>query len=113
MVEAGAVRRIALELPEVEDRSDDRSLRFYRAGKQFAWTWMKRIHPKKPRVANFGVLAVLCEPQLKEILLEAEPQLFFVDDHLRGYPAVLVRLDQVDEGRLRDLLRRGGGALTA
>jgi hypothetical protein len=104
MVEAGAVRRIALELSEAEDRSDDRSLRFYRRGKQFAWTWMERIHPKKPRVANFEVLAVLCDPELKDILLAAEPELFFVDDHLRGYPAVLVRLDQVDEGRLRELL---------
>ena len=104
MVEAGAVRRIALQLPEAEDRSDERSLRFYLDGRQFAWTWMERIHPKKPRVANLGVLAVLCDPELKEILLEAEPELFFVDDHLKGYPAVLVRLGRGDEDRLRELL---------
>jgi hypothetical protein len=104
MIEAGAVRRIAVELPEAEDRSDDRSLRFYLGGKQFAWTWMERLNPKKPRVANLGVLAVLCDPAFKEILLEAEPELCFTDDHLRGYPAVLVRLDRVEEDRLRELL---------
>jgi hypothetical protein len=40
-----------------------------------------------------GVLAVRCRPERKELLLEAAPEIYFDDDHYRGYPAVLVRLD--------------------
>ena len=74
-------------------------------GKGFCWTWMERVHSKKARVENPGVLAVLT-PGLgaKEVLMGAEPAKYAVDPHYDGYPAVLVRLDAVDVGRLEELL---------
>ncbi len=104
MADPESVRRIGLSLPGAEDRSDEQSLRLYAAGRQFAWTWQERVHPGKPRVPNPGALVVLCDPVLKQVLLEAEPDLFFIDEHLKGYPAVVVWLDRLDEARMAELL---------
>lgn len=45
-----------------------------------------------------------CTQQDKELLLSAAPDTFFTTDHYRGFPAVLARLDEVDEDELRRLL---------
>jgi hypothetical protein len=53
------VRRIALALPDTEEGKDHFAFSVMNKGKLkgFAWVWMERINPKKPRVANPGVLA--------------------------------------------------------
>ena len=38
MIDVDIVRKVALSLPEVEDRSTQSGLKFYVRGKQFAWT---------------------------------------------------------------------------
>lgn len=40
----------------------------------------------------------------KEILLMADPRKFFTEPHYDGYPAVLVRLKEVQRAELRQLL---------
>lgn len=40
----------------------------------------------------------------REVLLEAEPRAFYLTDHYRPYPAVLMRLSQVSEGIAVELL---------
>jgi hypothetical protein len=40
----------------------------------------------------------------REILLASDPAVFFITDHYRGYPAVLVRLAAIGRGRLREVL---------
>ncbi len=104
-VDVDTVRRLALALPQVDDRSGEGRLAFEVAGKGIAWTWLVRAAPKKPRLPQIGVMAVRCEMARKELLVEAAPERFFDDDHYRGFPAVLVRLDQVDAGELAGLLR--------
>jgi hypothetical protein len=37
-------------------------------------------------------------------LIAAEPDKFFITPHYKGYPAVLVRLDEVDRGELTELI---------
>jgi hypothetical protein len=44
--------------------------------------------------------------ETKELLLEAAPERFFTDDHYRGYPAVLVRLSEIEADELAGLLRQ-------
>jgi hypothetical protein len=101
------VRRIAMALPNVEE-GDDRfgfSVRVKDKAKGFAWVWMERVEPKKPRVANPGVLAVrVANLGQKEALLAAEPKKFFTEPHYNGFPAVLVRLEAVTPGDLEVLL---------
>lgn len=47
-----------------------------------------------------GALALRCDFIDREILLQAAPRTFFITDHYRNYPMVLVRLNKV---RLREL----------
>ncbi|HEX9500744.1 MAG TPA: MmcQ/YjbR family DNA-binding protein [Thermoanaerobaculia bacterium] len=42
----------------------------------------------------------------REILMRAKPKTFFITDHYRDYPAVLVRLSAISEGEMKDLLQR-------
>ena len=105
MVDATTLRRLALALPGATDTSTSERWGFEVAGKGFAWSFMERTHPKKPRVARLDVLAVRCPIERKEFLIEAAPDRFFDDDHYRGYPAVLARLEAVDEAELDALLR--------
>jgi hypothetical protein len=51
-----------------------------------------------------GVLVVLCPLELKEALLEADPILYYETPHYQGWPAMLVRLDEIDDSRLTDRL---------
>ena len=104
MVNVATVRRIAATLPETEDLSTPSALRFEVRGKGFAWSWLERIEPKRPRRPRLDVLAVRCPPEEKEDILSSDPEKFFTDDHYRGFPAVLVRLDKISAKELRALL---------
>jgi hypothetical protein len=104
MLDHQTVRRLAAALPGAADETEGESLAFTVAGKGFAWRYLARPHPKKPRVLNPRVLAVRCPIERKEFLIEAAPDIYFDDDHYRGYPAVLVRLDAVGEDELAVLL---------
>jgi hypothetical protein len=104
MISTADVRRLAMALPRVEDGSNERSLAFSVAGKAFAWSFKERVHPKKPRVPRLDILAVRCDMDRKEMLVEAAPDRYFDDAHYRGYPAVMVRLDVIDEDEFQALL---------
>jgi hypothetical protein len=51
-----------------------------------------------------GIIA-LQRPSIDErdMLLEAEPDLFFITDHYRDYPYVLMRLERAEPARFRAL----------
>ena len=101
------VRRIALKLRDVEEASDRFAFSVRNKGKLrgFVWVWMERVTPKKPRVANPGVIAVRV-PNLghKDAMLSADPKKFFTEQHYNGFPAVLVRLDAVTATDLKILI---------
>jgi len=106
MITPDQVRRIALSFDDTVDDSKGDALAFSSPGKkQFAWTFLERVHPKKARVPRPDVLAVRCPIGRKEILLEVAPDLYFDDDHYRGYPAILVRLEVIAEDELTALLK--------
>lgn len=104
MLEHDDVRRIAAALPDVADKTEGERLVFKASGQLFAWNALQRVDPKKPRVANPRVLAVSCPMERKELLIEAAPDIYFDDDHYRGWPTVLVRLDAIEEAELAVLL---------
>jgi hypothetical protein len=106
MVDVATVRRLAMALPEVEDRSEGERLAFeVRGGKGLAWGYVKRVIPKKPRVLQPDCMAVRCVIERKEMLIEAAPDRFFDDDHYRGFAGLLVRLPIVEEDELAALLK--------
>jgi hypothetical protein len=101
------VRRIALSLPETEEGSDRFGFSVRNKGKSkgFAWVWMERIDPKKPRVANPGVIAVrVANNAQKDLIIASDSKKFFTEPHYNGFPAVLVRLKAVTVADLKVLL---------
>lgn len=101
------VRSIAAELPGAVEGTDRFGFSVMVKGKAkgFLWTWAERIHPKKARVINEGVIAVVVPNLLaKEMILESNPEVFFTEDHYNGFSAVLVRLDKISAEDLRPLL---------
>jgi hypothetical protein len=107
MADQDDVRRIALSLPETSE-GDDRfafSVRNGAKDKGFAWNWMERVEPKRPKVPRDDVLAVRVANQAeKEMLLKSDPETFFTEPHYNGYPAILVRLPAIDVVELAELL---------
>jgi hypothetical protein len=92
------VRRIALALPETGEGEGHFAFSVRNKDKQkgFCWVWAERVHPKKARVPNPDVLAVrVADLDVKDTLLEADPQTFFTEPHYNGFPAVLVRLPKI------------------
>jgi hypothetical protein len=73
--------------------------------------------PKKPNAKRTGasmtrlwedgdVLVVKVPLEMQEVLLAADPEVFFLTDHYAGYPAILVRLSRVTLEQMEDLLEQ-------
>ena len=43
----------------------------------------------------------------REVLLQADPKVFYITDHYRGFPAILFRLTEIRWDQLADLLELG------
>jgi hypothetical protein len=107
MADQEDVRRIALSLPGTREGKDHFAFSVENKGKQkgFAWVWVERVDPRKPRVPRPDVLAVRVRDQAeKAALLAGDPERFFTEPHYNGFPAVLVRLPRVTRGQLRKLI---------
>jgi hypothetical protein len=53
-----------------------------------------------------GALAIRCDFLDRQILLQADPRVFFVTDHYLNYPMILVRLEKIRLSALPDLVER-------
>lgn len=87
------VRQLALALPGVEERTSYRTTAFKVNGKLLA-----RFHQ------DGESLVVKVEYAAREVLMGANPKTFYITDHYRCWPWVLVRLSNVDESLLRGLI---------
>ncbi|HKV73493.1 MAG TPA: hypothetical protein VJN95_03175 [Gemmatimonadales bacterium] len=108
MATQSTVRRICLSLPGTIEGKQRFAFSVLNKGKEkgYAWVWMERIDPKKPRVPQPKVLAVrTANLEDREFLLRVNSRKFFTEPHYNGFPAVLVRLAEVTAGELRPLLR--------
>ncbi len=103
------VRRVALALPETQERSSTAgNLDWQVRGRTFAWERPLR----RADLAALGeaapdgpILATGVEDVgAKEALIAEDPAVYFSTPHFDGYAAILVRLDAIDAGELEDLL---------
>jgi hypothetical protein len=103
MADADDVRRLALALPGVVEIDSD-GFDFRVADKGFVWSYPER-RPGQPRVirTDIAVLYVGDEAE-KQALLLGEPGLFFTTPGYDGWPLVMLRLAEVDAGRLEELV---------
>jgi len=93
--------RIALSLPGVTGEGAGYGV----GNKGLCWSYLARAKPKAKRQVVPGVVAIRCDLTAKEMLIEAAPDRFFDDDHYRGYPAILARLETLDVSELEGLIR--------
>lgn len=84
------VARLGVTLPKVERTTSYRTDALSVAGKSFV----------RMKEGMDGVLVVHLPLDLKEALIEAEPDKYFETPHYAGYPAILVRLDAVSDEEL-------------
>jgi hypothetical protein len=103
MADADDVRRLALGLPGVVEIDSD-GFDFRVADKGFVWSYPER-RPGQPRVirTDIAVLYVGDEAE-KQALLLGEPRIFFTAPGYDGWPLVMLRLAEVDAGRLEELV---------
>jgi hypothetical protein len=103
MADADDVRRLALALPGVVEIDSD-GFDFRVADKGFVWSYPER-RPGRPRVirTDVAVLYVGDEAE-KQALLLGEPAIFFTTPGYDGWPLVMLRLAEVDAGRLAELV---------
>jgi hypothetical protein len=73
--------------------------------KAFAWVWMERVDPKKPRIPNSEVLAVRVRDEVdKQARLDLGIEAFFTEPHYKNFPAILIRLKSIGEEELGELI---------
>jgi hypothetical protein len=87
------VRRLALALPGVEEGLSYGTPGFRVRGKFLARLW-----------EDGEVLVVKCGDDERDFRMKADPETFFITEHYRGYPTVLVRLARVREHDLQAVL---------
>lgn len=102
------VRRIVGELPEVESRPAWGNTMWRVKGKGFVW---ERPLGKKDRAdlgdaAPDGEILGLRVPDegAKHAFIADDPSIYFTIPHFDGYPAVLVRLDEIDVDELTEIV---------
>ena len=89
------IRKIAHALPGVVDGTSYGTPALKVGGKLFA-----RLHQ------SIDCVVLRCEILDREILMQSAPDAFFITDHYRDYPWILVRLAVVEKSALPDLIER-------
>jgi hypothetical protein len=100
---ADDVRSIALGLPHVVEIDSD-GFDFRVGNKGFIWSYPER-RAGRPRVIRLDIAVLYVGDEAeKQALLLGEPEVFFCPPGWDGWPYVLLRLDEVDVARLRELV---------
>jgi hypothetical protein len=89
------IREIALVLPGVADSTSYGTPALKVGGKLFA-----RQHQ------SMDCVVLRIELLDREILMQSAPNAFFITDHYRDYPWILLRLGEVDKRVLPELIER-------
>lgn len=89
------IRKIAHALPGVVDGTSYGTPALKVGGKLFA-----RLHQ------SMECVVLRCELLDREILMRSAPDAFFITDHYRDHPWILLRLGGVEKRALPDLIER-------
>lgn len=103
------VRRIALSLPGASEEIGSNGHRAWIVNKKF-FVWERPLRGSD--IAALGkdapdgpILGVRTgDLEMKEVLLASNPAVFFTTPHFNGYPAVLVRLDNIGAKELKEVV---------
>jgi hypothetical protein len=102
------VRRIALDLPETSERTNQGVLQWRVREKVLTWERpLRRADYEALRDAapEGPILAVWVDDLgVKEALLSNDPDVFFTTPHFDGYAIVLIRLEKIPVPELEELI---------
>ena len=99
------VRQIALALPETEEGSLHSAPTVKVSGRLLAC-------PALHKSAGANSIVVRVGMEQRAALLARHPDIYYVTDHYRNYPAVLAHLDRINRKALRELLEMGWQFIT-
>ena len=105
-VDFETVRKIALELPDVEESTAYGSPAIKVRGKLLTCIAINKS-------AEPDTLVVRIDFEQRDELLSGAPDVYYLTDHYANYPSVLVRLSRIAPDALRDLLRSSWRFVTA
>jgi hypothetical protein len=90
------LRRIALSFPEANEKPSYGKPSFFIAKKFFT----------RLRDEDASIVWIVGSIDERDHLLEMDPKTYFITDHYRDYPSVLVRIARIDKTMLRKMLER-------
>src|SRR6201996_3783726 len=103
MADAEDVRRLALALPHVEEIDCD-GFDFRVGGRGFIWSYPERLPGQPRRIRTDVAVLYVGDEAEKQALLLGEPAIFFTAPGYDGLSLVMLRLAEVDAGRLAELV---------
>lgn len=103
MADADDVRRLARALPHVVE-IDSEGFDFRVGGRGFVWSYPERRPGQRRRIRTDVAVLYVGDEAEKQALLLGEPDLFFTAPGYEGWPLVMLRLAEVDVGRLAELV---------
>ena len=94
MLSKAEARKIMLSLPGTDER-----LWFNQPSVFIHDRFLAKTHHKEDAVTlQVGSM------EMRDMMLEADPQLFYITDHYRKFPFVLIRLSALNKTVLKDML---------
>jgi hypothetical protein len=90
------LRKIALSFPEANEKPSYGKPSFFIAKKFFT----------RLRDEDASIVWIVGSIDERDHLLEMDPKTYFITEHYRDYPAVLVRIARIDKTMLRKMLER-------
>ena len=102
------VRRLALELPGTSERTSRGLAQWVVSRKLFVWERPLRRSDYEAlgdAAPDGPILGARVEHEgAKQALIADDPGVFFTTPHFDGYPAILVRLDEIGPDGLREVV---------
>src|SRR4029077_8799714 len=90
------VRKVALSFPQASEKSSYGKPSFFIAQKFFT-----RLRPE-----DDSIVWIVGSIDERDNLIELDPRTYFITEHYRDYPSVLVRIKRINEAMLRKMLER-------
>jgi hypothetical protein len=98
MITFDTVRKMGLQLPDVEESTTFGTPSLKVHGQLLAC-------PAINKSAEPGSIMVRIAFEQRDELIAGDPDAYYLTDHYRPYPSVLVRLSRISQDALQDLLR--------
>jgi hypothetical protein len=93
---AAQFKKIALSFPEAHEKPSYGSPAIFIAKKFFT----------RLRAQDNSVVFIVADIPTRDMMLELDPKTYFITDHYKDYPSVLVRMERITPDELKLMLER-------